>query len=167
MTPADLPDITVREVRAVDAELLAALQSEMDDDAAEVADAARMREVLSEMTKYPEFRAYLACDRDGAPVGTFSLMVFCSPSHQGTWQALLDAVVVTRAQRGRGVGEAMLRHALRLAAAAGCYKLSLSSNLKRMDAHRFYEGLGFSRHGVSFSIPLPAHPQAGSATEKA
>lgn len=160
MTPAELPDITVREVRAVDTELLAALQSEMDDDGADVVDPARMREVLSEMTRYPEFRAYLARDRDGTPVGTFSLMVFCSPSHQGSWQALLDAVVVTRTQRGRGVGEAMLRQALRLAADAGCYKLTLSSNLKRMDAHRFYERLGFSRHGISFSIPLTADAQA-------
>jgi GNAT superfamily N-acetyltransferase len=166
MMPAELPDITVREVRAVDAELLTALQSEMDDDGADVVDAARMREVLSEMTRYPEFRAYLACDRDGAPVGTFSLMVFCSPSHQGTWQALLDAVVVRRSRRGRGVGEAMLRQALKLAADAGCYKLTLSSNLKRMDAHRFYERLGFSRHGISFSIPLAANAQADGAAEK-
>lgn len=164
MTPAELPEITLREIRTADAELLAALQSEMDDDAddrdddgAGVSDTARMHDVLIEMTKYPEFRAYLACDRDGTPVGTFSLMVFCSPSHQGTWQALLDAVVVKRAHRGRGVGEAMLRHALKLAADAGCYKLSLSSNLKRMDAHRFYERLGFTRHGISFSIPLTAN----------
>ena len=33
---------------------------------------------------------------------------------------------------------------------AGCYKLALSSNLKRADAHRFYDSLGFERHGFSF-----------------
>jgi len=33
---------------------------------------------------------------------------------------------------------------------AGCYKLALSSNLKRAGAHRFYDSLGFERHGFSF-----------------
>ena len=36
--------------------------------------------------------------------------------------------------------------------AAGCYKMALSSNLKREAAHRFYDSLGFGRHGYSFLI---------------
>jgi GNAT superfamily N-acetyltransferase len=35
---------------------------------------------------------------------------------------------------------------------AGCYKMVLSSNLKREKAHLFYERLGFERHGVSFRV---------------
>ena len=30
----------------------------------------------------------------------------------------------------------------------------LSSNLKRERAHRFYEKLGFTQHGVSFEVGL-------------
>jgi GNAT superfamily N-acetyltransferase len=51
------------------------------------------------------------------------------------------------------VGRAMMAHAIEQCRKAGCYKLALSSNLKREDAHRFYESLGFERHGYSFVIP--------------
>ena len=34
--------------------------------------------------------------------------------------------------------------------AAGCYKLTLSSNIARQGAHAFYDSLGFERHGYSF-----------------
>lgn len=154
MTSETQTRIVIREAIPADAEVLAALMAEMDDEPLRSTDAAKMKEVLTDMAKLPDFRAYLAFDENGIAVGSFSLMIFSSPSHHGTRQALLDAVVVTRSQRGRGVGEAMLAQALKLATAFGCYKMMLSSNLKRVDAHRFYERLGFNQHGISFSIPI-------------
>jgi GNAT superfamily N-acetyltransferase len=156
-----LPDISLREALPADADTLAALLSEMDDDEPQQEadsdganfDGKYMREILADMAAYPDFRAYLAFDR-GEPVGSFSLMIFSSPSHQGARQAMLDAVVVTRARRGAGIGEAMVNRALQLAADAGCCKMALSSNLKRADAHRFYETIGFRQHGISFCMPL-------------
>ena len=50
----------------------------------------------------------------------------------------------------QGVGKAMMEHAREQCRLAGCYKLALSSNLRREAAHRFYEALGFERHGYSF-----------------
>ncbi|WP_334189381.1 GNAT family N-acetyltransferase [Noviherbaspirillum sp.] len=149
-------DIAVREAVAGDAEVLARLLAQMDDEPSETDgfNAALTRQIMADMKSYPDFKAYLALDEAGVPVGTFSLMVFCSLSHRGSRQALLDAVVVCRERRGQGVGEAMLQRALHIAAGSGCYKLSLSSNIKRKDAHRFYERLGFSQHGVSLSIEL-------------
>jgi hypothetical protein len=38
-------------------------------------------------------------------------------------------------------------HACEECRLAGCYKLTLSSGLPREGAHRFYESLGFERHG--------------------
>lgn len=146
--------IVVREAAPADAEALARLMSEMDDEPAPGMGGERMKGVMAEMAAYPWFRAYLALDENRAPVGSFSLMIFSSPAHQGAPQALLDAVVVTRLRRGQGIGKAMLRHALRVAAERRCYKLALSSNLRREDAHRFYERIGFRQHGISFSIPV-------------
>ena len=148
--------IDIRNAGIDDAATLAQLLSEMDDaPASQVTPDAieHMRAVLADMAAYPDFRVYLLC-RDGVPVGSFSLMVFASPSHQGTPQAMLDGVVVARSVRGAGLGQRMIRHAMTLAADAGCYKMSLSSNLKRADAHRFYQQLGFVQHGVSLSIAL-------------
>lgn len=51
-----------------------------------------------------------------------------------------------------------MRHAMTLAAESGCYKLALSSNLKREKAHAFYDALDFERHGHSFRIAPPPPP---------
>jgi hypothetical protein len=47
-----------------------------------------------------------------------------------------------------------MEHAMNACREFGCYKLTLSSNLKRERAHRFYEGLEFERHGYSFLIEI-------------
>jgi GNAT superfamily N-acetyltransferase len=156
MNTVETPDIFVREAGPQDADTLAALLAEMDDEPERRMDPEHMRKIMADMAAYPDFRAYLALDGSGAAVGTFTLMVFTSPSHDGARQAMLDSVVVTRSRRGQRVGRAMLRHALNIAAASRCYKMTLSSNLKRVDAHRFYEDIGFRQHGISFSIPLTA-----------
>jgi GNAT superfamily N-acetyltransferase len=46
----------------------------------------------------------------------------------------------------------MMEHALAECRIRGCYKTSLSANLKREPAHAFYESLGFERHGYSFRV---------------
>ena len=48
----------------------------------------------------------------------------------------------------------MMEFAIELCRARRCYKLVLSSNQTREHAHRFYESLGFGRHGYSFHIRL-------------
>lgn len=95
---------------------------------------------------------------DGAVIGTFSLAILPALAHGGSNAAIVENVVVDSSCRGRGIGRTMMAHALDLARAAGCYKLALSSNNRRQEAHRFYETLGFARHGVSFALELePSH----------
>ena len=71
-------------------------------------------------------------------------------AHRGAPSAIAEDVVVDSACQGQGIGRQMMAHALQLAKEAGCYKLALSSNRKRKDAHAFYESLGFQQHGLSF-----------------
>ncbi|WP_335622404.1 GNAT family N-acetyltransferase [Acidovorax carolinensis] len=61
-------------------------------------------------------------------------------------------MVVAAGRQGQGIGRQMMAHAVHQARDAGCYKLALSSNAKRVAAHAFYESLGFARHGLSFVI---------------
>jgi GNAT superfamily N-acetyltransferase len=158
MSNAPLPAcLEIHRATQEDAATLAWLMSEMDapDAGAEgsAPDAERMRQILAEMAASPSFRAYIA-RIDGQPVGSFSLLVFSSPTHGGKAQAVLDAVVIKSDRRGEGIGQAMVAHANTLAMTAGCYKISLSSNMKRLAAHHVYEKLGFRQHGVSYSLLL-------------
>ena len=57
-------------------------------------------------------------------------------------------------QKVLGIGMAMMRWAIDYCRNQGCYKLALSSNLKRGRTHAFYESLGFERHGYSFRMDL-------------
>jgi len=47
-----------------------------------------------------------------------------------------------------------MRHCLDVARAAGCTRLSLSTDARRTDAHRFYERLGFkpSHRGYRYDL---------------
>jgi GNAT superfamily N-acetyltransferase len=48
----------------------------------------------------------------------------------------------------------MMQRAIELARAGGCYKLALTSNKARADAHRFYQRLGFKATHEGFRIDL-------------
>lgn len=99
----------------------------------------------------PGARVFLFTLR-GQPVGTYSLFVLPLLAHAGAPEAIVEDVAVHPEAQGQGVGHSMMDHAMSLAREAGCYKLALSSNQRRTQAHAFYEKLGFARHGFSFVV---------------
>ena len=104
----------------------------------------------AEIQATPHYHLYLAWDGDTA-VGTFSLLYVTTPMHRDYHRyGIIDAVAVRSDRRGQGIGTWMMRWALATAAADGCYKVMLSSHLKRDRAHQFYQSLGFEQHGWSF-----------------
>jgi hypothetical protein len=48
----------------------------------------------------------------------------------------------------------MMKYAMDISRQKHCYKMVLSSHLRREKAHKFYESLGFKKHGFSFDIDL-------------
>jgi len=91
---------------------------------------------------------------DGEITGTYSLLIIDKLGKRGMPSGLVEDVAVAPQRQGQGIGRAMMEHALEECRNAGCYKLALSSNVKRESAHRFYESLGFERHGYSFAVFL-------------
>lgn len=102
---------------------------------------------------YPDYTLYVA-ELDGIVVGTFSLLVMDNFGHMGARSGVVEGVVVSTHYQGHGIGKKMMAFALEAAAEKGCYKMALSSNVKRKAAHAFYEGLGFDRYGYAFSTSL-------------
>jgi ribosomal protein S18 acetylase RimI-like enzyme len=68
----------------------------------------------------------------------------------------IEGVVVDEAARGQGVGEALTRAALELAAAAGVESVELTSSPARAAANRLYPRLGFEQRETNVYIWRPA-----------
>jgi len=108
---------------------------------------------LARIRSWPGFRLLVAF-ADGEIAGTYTLVIMDKLGKRGTPAGVVEDVAVAPERQGQGIGRAMMAHALEECRKAGCYKLALSSNAKRTDAHRFYESLGFERHGYSFAVFL-------------
>lgn len=94
---------------------------------------------LRRIVEFPGNRLLVARD-GGSIVGMLTLVMFPIPTGL---RARIEDVVVDQAARGRGVGEALTREALRLAAASGARSVDLTSRPNREDAIRLYRRLGF------------------------
>ena len=114
-------------------------------------DLARAKVLFARMQQYPDYHVYVALDRN-AIVGTFALLVMDNLAHMGAPSGVVEDVAVASSRQGQGIGKEMMRFAMEHCRKAGCYKLALSSNVKRDGAHRFYDALGFERLGYSFVV---------------
>lgn len=149
-------NIRFRKARIADLPLLLELLSTMDGEPP--LRLPQARRIYRGMQQIPGYHTWLAFV-GRRPVGTFALLILPLLTHGGAKAALLESVVVAPSVRGKGVGSLMLAHAMRLSARAGCYKLALSSNLKRRNAHRFYRAAGFRQHGVSLQVDPVRNPR--------
>jgi GNAT superfamily N-acetyltransferase len=111
------------------------------------------RQHMQVFRRYPSYRIFIALI-DDAIVGTYELLMMDNLAKRGKKSGVVEDVAVDPAYQGRGIGRAMMEHAREQCRRAGCYKFVLSSNLRRKDAHRFYDALGFERHGYSFLTRL-------------
>jgi ribosomal protein S18 acetylase RimI-like enzyme len=79
-------------------------------------------------------------DENGEIIGILSLTVYRVPTGV---RSIIEDVVVDEHMRRRGVGEALVRHAIELARQAGASGVALTSNPQREAANRLYQALGF------------------------
>jgi ribosomal protein S18 acetylase RimI-like enzyme len=63
-------------------------------------------------------------------------------------------LVVATGARGRGVGSALLAAAEERVRARGCVLFEITSNMRRKEAHGFYQKRGFERTGYRFAKAL-------------
>ena len=96
----------------------------------------------------------LVADLAGEVVGVCQLIVFRHLQGRGGLCAEIESVHVHPDHRGTGVGRAIMGGAIARSRELGCYRVQLTSNAARSDAHRFYEELGFLPTHVGFKLPL-------------
>lgn len=149
--------LTLRPALASDLPAVLLLYAQPDIDGGDVLALPDATRIWERMASYPNYKLHVALQGTQV-VGTFALLIMDNLGHLGAPSAVVEDVAVDPAAQGQGIGKAMMRHAIALAAESGCYKLALSSNLKREKAHAFYDSLDFERHGYSFRMALPAAP---------
>jgi GNAT superfamily N-acetyltransferase len=147
------PSVRFREASRDDLPDILRLYAQPALDDGDVLPVAQAERIYERTRAYPDYTLHVAIG-DGRIVGSFALLVMDNLAHRGTPSAVIEDVAVDPQWQGRGVGRAMMRHALRLAHDKGRYKATLSSSLKRSQAHAFYDSLGFERHGYSFRADL-------------
>ena len=102
----------------------------------------------------PDCHLMVAADGDEI-VGVFQLTFVPGLIRKGACRAYVEGVFVRADRRSQGVGARMIAWAADAARARGdCPFLQLTSNKDRLDAHRFYERLGFQRTSEGFKLLL-------------
>ena len=90
----------------------------------------------------------------GEPACTLQLTVIPGLSRGGALRGQVEAVRVRSDLRGRGIGEAMLRWAVEELRSRGCAVAQLTTDKRRLDAHRFYARLGWVNSHQGFKVQL-------------
>ncbi|MGH8195614.1 MAG: GNAT family N-acetyltransferase [Woeseiaceae bacterium] len=147
--------VTIRVAGKADVPEILEVHAQPTVDAGEVLSNEAAIALLQRFEHYPNYQLYVACLGDEV-VGTFALLIMDNLAHLGRPSAIVEDVAVDPHYQRRGVGRRMLEFAMDKAKESGCYKLTLSAASQRGNAHKFYESLGFERHGYSFRISLDA-----------
>ncbi|TIT97976.1 MAG: GNAT family N-acetyltransferase [Mesorhizobium sp.] len=97
----------------------------------------------------------LAVMADGADViGTLQISFLAGLSSQGAWRGQIEAVRVAANRRGERLGQRLLEWAIEKCRERGCRVVQLTTNKSRLDAHRFYERLGFKASHIGYKLDL-------------
>ena len=79
---------------------------------------------------------------------------------------MLTMLVVHERARGKGIGRMMVHEAEEWAVRCGASAISLTSALRRTEAHDFYRQLGYEHNGVRLAKVLTPTPAPASAAHR-
>ena len=113
----------------------------------------RYRAAFDEIAADSSHRLIVA-ERNGEIVGTIQISFIPGLPKFGMKRGMLENVHIRADQRGTGLGTEMVQWAIERCREAGCGMVQLTSNKLRIDAHRFYEKLGFDKSHEGFKLTL-------------
>lgn len=150
-------DLTIRFAREDDIPALVAMFAADDIGGhGDTADPAAMPDYMAAfhaIEKSSNETLYVA-ELNGEVVGTFQTVILTKLVGRGAVTMKIEAVQTRADMRGRGIGAIMIGHCIEDAKECGVKTIELGSNMARLDAHRFYERLGFDKRHFGFSMKL-------------
>ena len=82
-------------------------------------------------------------NKDSEIIGTLQLSFIQYLTYRGGIRAQIEAVRISKEQRGLGIGKNMFKWAINRAKERNAHLLQLTTDKKRLKAIKFYEDLGF------------------------
>lgn len=96
----------------------------------------------------------IVAERNGEVIGTLHLMFLPSVSFQGGLRAQVESVRVDKRFQSQGIGSEMMKWSMARAKQRGAHVVQLTTHKTRVDAHRFYERLGFKGSHLGMKLSL-------------
>ncbi|CAN5792706.1 GNAT family N-acetyltransferase [soil metagenome] len=112
------------------------------------ADLAKQQRGLQLIIEQPTVGRIYCARQENQVVGMVSLL-FTISTAEGGRVAWLEDMIVQPDQRGCGIGEQLLRHALAEARAADCSRITLLTDNTNQAAMQFYGRVGFVRSAMA------------------
>jgi ribosomal protein S18 acetylase RimI-like enzyme len=138
--------VTVREAAEADVPALASLITELGYQVRE-SDVARRLQALAGAGQ----PVLVADDAGVTGCLTWNMMTVL---HRDTQVGRISMLVVASDRRSRGIGRRLVAEAEARMVALGCTLIEVTSNEKRVEAHRFYQRLGYGRTSLRFAKVL-------------
>ena len=150
--------VLIRDALVGDAERIAELLEggSLHPGAEDPKDREPYEEALAEILGDPGPSTVLVAEVDGLVIGTCQLLVLRHLQRRGGRCLEIESMHVDAAWRNRGIGAMLLEAATERGTALGCYRVQLTSNVERTDAHRFYETNGFVASHLGFKWAAPS-----------
>ena len=139
--------VTIRPLDSTDAAAISTLLPDLGYEAA----AEQVVRRLAALREWPDQDAFVAVV-DGAIAGLCHVQGVRLLASDG--YAEIQALVVSAACQGRGLGRRLASHACEWAFARGYERVRLRSGVQREAAHAFYEHLGFEKAKASYAFEL-------------
>lgn len=139
--------MTIRPLASTDAAAISALLPDLGYEAT----AEQVAQRLARLREWPDQDAFVAVV-DGRIVGLCHVQGVRLLVSDGYVE--IQALVVSAACQGQGIGKRLVAHARAWAFARGYLRVRLRSGVQREAAHAFYEHLGFEKAKASYAFEL-------------
>jgi len=93
-------------------------------------------------------------EEQGAVIGSMIATVLVELTGRGRPHILFRSIQIAPTHRSRGIGAAMMAYVEEESRQGGAVIAELTSSIKRKDAHRFYDRLGYAQSHLGFKKKL-------------
>ena len=87
---------------------------------------------------------YFIAKNNGKIISSCYICIIPNFTRNGKSIGFIENVITDKEFRRKGIGRKVIKNAIEYAKRQNCYKIILQSGIKRNEAHKFYESIGFN-----------------------